>query len=267
MLSFASLCFSAPRHPRVAEVLLQHDDLVCSAVQRVCDYDSFGLLGVLLPPCPAKVKSGSLKARENTIVDASLSMVDAVSAAVRLEWKDGSKRVDPVLSAVIRVVSDSSVDAVAARKSARSFLRSLKSDLSPLRVGLQALVPEFLRPITGHVDFALLEVLIRAGQWVQECYIDSLIFGYEPVGDVGFVGCHRPIVDKPRREFSRSDNAKSFDTAVSILEKRCRREKHDAQALADQADIWRVTMEECDKQFCDGPFTRAQVEKHFRDTP
>ena len=29
--------------------------------------------------------------------------------------------------------------------------------------------------------------------------MDNVIFGYKPVGDVPFVGCHRPIVDKPRK--------------------------------------------------------------------
>ena len=71
---------------------------------------------------------------------------------------------DPVLQSVTRVVSDSSVNVVAYRKSARSFLRFLESSLAPLRVELQALVPEFLQPIVGHVDFALLEVFVRASK-------------------------------------------------------------------------------------------------------
>ena len=85
--------------------------------------------------------------------------------------------VDPVLQRVIQVVSDSSVDVVAFRKGARSLFRSLKSDLKPLRVDLQELVPEFLKPIVGHVDFALLEVLIRASRWVHVSYVDHLIYG------------------------------------------------------------------------------------------
>ena len=267
LLSCVSFGASAPRHPRVAEVLLQHDALVCSAVQMVRGNDVFGMLDVFLPPCPPKAKQSTLNARESTIVDASLNMIDAISAAVRVEWRSSNRVVDPVLQKVIRVVSDSSVDVVGARKHARAFLRSLKRDLTPLRVDLQALVPDFLKPITGHVDFALLEVFVRASKWVQEYYVDSLIFGYKPVGDVPFVGCHRPMQDKPRREFSRSDNAKSFDDAVRILEKRHRKEKNDAQAVEDQKEIWRITLEECEKDYCDGPLTRAQVEERFRDTP
>ena len=68
-----------------------------------------------------------------------------------------------------------------------------------------------------------------------------------PVGDIPFVSCLWHSVDKPRKAFSRQDNAKSFDDAVRILEKRNRRERHSAQSLEDQAEIWRITMEECEK--------------------
>ena len=94
-----------------------------------------------------------------------------------------------------------------------------------------------------------------------------MIFGYKPLGDVPFVGGHKPIVDKPRKAFSRQDNARSFDDAVRILEKRSRREAGSAQALADQAEIWRITVEECEKDYCEGPFIRADIEKRFADTP
>ena len=76
---------------------------------------------------------------------------------------------------------DADVDVAAFRKSSRSFLRSLKASLVPLRVDLQELVPEFLKPIVGHVDFAVLEVLIRASKWVYESYVDTVIFGYKPL--------------------------------------------------------------------------------------
>ena len=267
LLSCVSSCFSAPRHPRVAEVLVKHDALICESVSLVRGRDVYGLLDVFIPPFLPKAAYVPSKARENTIVDASLSMVDAVSAAIRLDWKSSERSVDPVLQNVIRVVCDAGVDVVAFRKGARSFLRSLKANLVPLRVDLQELVPEFLKPIVGHVDFALIEVLIRAAKWVQESYVDSVIFGYKPVGDVPFVGCHRPVVDKPRKAFSRQDNAKSFDDAVRILERRSRREAHSAQALADQSEIWRITVEECEKGYCEGPFTRADIERRFADTP
>ena len=261
LLSCISFSFSAPRHPRVAEVLLKHDALVCESVNLVRERDVHGLLDMFMPPFPPKAAYVPSKARENTIVDASLNMVDAVVSALRLDWRSSERSVDPVLQRVIQVVCDAGVDVVAIRKSARSFLRSLKANLVPLRVDLQELVPEFLKPIVGHVDFALIEVLIRAAKWVHESYVDNVIFGYKPVGDVPFVGCNRPVVDKPRKAFSRQDNA------VRILEKRGRREAHSAQALADQSEIWRITMEECEKGYCEGPFTRADVERRFAGTP
>ena len=222
-----------------------------------------GLFDVFMPPCPPKAAHTQSLARESTILDGSLSMVDAVSAAIRLSWRSSDRSVDPVLQRVIQVVSDSSADVVDFRRGARSLLRSLKRNLMPLRVDLQELVPAFLRPIVGHVDFASVEVLIRASGWVQQCYVDSAIFGYLPVGDIPFVGCHRPFVDKPRKAFSRQDNAKSFDDAVRILEKRNRRERHSAQSLEDQAEIWRITMEECEKDYCEGPFTRAELDSAY----
>ena len=121
-----------------------------------------GLFDVFMPPCPPKAAHTQSLARESTILDGSLSMVDAVSAAIRLSWRSSDRSVDPVLQRVIQVVSDSSADVVDFRRGARSLLRSLKRILMPLRVDLQELVPEFLKPIVGHVDFAVLEVLIRA---------------------------------------------------------------------------------------------------------
>ena len=73
LLSCTSWCFSAPRHPRVAEVLLKHSALVCDSVNSVRERDVYGLLDVFLPPCPPKAAYVPSKARENTIVDASLS--------------------------------------------------------------------------------------------------------------------------------------------------------------------------------------------------
>ena len=214
LLSCISFSFSAPRHPRVAEVLLKHDALVCESVNLVRERDVHGLLDMFMPPFPPKAAYVPSKARENTIVDASLNMVDAVVSALRLDWRSSERSVDPVLQRVIQVVCDAGVDVVAIRKSARSFLRSLKANLVPLRVDLQELVPEFLKPIVGHVDFALIEVLIRAAKWVHESYVDNVIFGYKPVGDVPFVGCHRPVVDKPRKAFSRKAfSRKAFFTA------------------------------------------------------
>ena len=91
LLSCASFCFSAPRHPRVAEVLPKHNALVCSSLQRVRERDVDGLLDVSIPPCPPKAAYVPSKARENTIVDASLSMVDAIAVAARLDWRNSER--------------------------------------------------------------------------------------------------------------------------------------------------------------------------------
>ena len=201
LLSCVSSCFSAPRHPRVAEVLVKHDALICESVSLVRGRDVYGLLDVFIPPFPPKAAYVPSKARENTIVDASLSMVDAVSAAIRLDWKSSERSVDPVLQNVIRVVCDAGVDVVAFRKGARSFLRSLKANLVPLRVDLQELVPEFLKPIVGHVDFALMEVLIRAAKWVQESYVDSVILGTNRLGTFLLLGAIGQLLTSRARLF------------------------------------------------------------------
>ena len=71
LLSCFSHASAAPeRHPRVAEVLLKHDALVCSSVQLIRDHGVYGLLDVFLPACPPKESHAHFKARENTIVDA-----------------------------------------------------------------------------------------------------------------------------------------------------------------------------------------------------
>ena len=48
------ICFSAPRHPRVAEVLVKHDALICESVSLVRERDVYGLLDVFIPPFPPK---------------------------------------------------------------------------------------------------------------------------------------------------------------------------------------------------------------------
>ena len=109
LLSCISFSFSAPRHPRVEEVLLKHDTLLCESVNLVCERDVFGLLNVFMSPFPPKAAYVPSKARENTIVDASLSMVDAIASALRLDWRSSERSVDPVLQRVIQILSISAL--------------------------------------------------------------------------------------------------------------------------------------------------------------
>ena len=212
------LCAAVPcgRDPRVAEVLHVHEHLIDGAVHDLRAHDVFGIFGVQPPRHAAKLPAASIPARESTIVANALDMRQAIAASVVLPFAASAGMIDDVLGAVIRASCDSSVDVTKYRQTMRGVVREVRDTLAPLRLDLQALVPPFLRPIVGHVDFAILEVFVRVIEWVHVNYIDQLIYGFLPVGDIFATGVNRPFVDKPRAEFSRSDNAKSFDDDAAI---------------------------------------------------
>ena len=95
--------------------------------------DVFGLMGVHVPaPSPKVLRAGD-SARASTLVDASLSMREAVHSALSLEWPNERRGVDCVLQRVVEVVSDTDFDVRAFRAQARSSVRSVRVLLAPLR--------------------------------------------------------------------------------------------------------------------------------------
>jgi len=53
------------------------------------------------------------------------------------------------------------------RKKGRKILKDASKMVSGLNIKLRALVAEFGKPIAEHVNFALVEVLVRALEWRQ----------------------------------------------------------------------------------------------------
>ena len=145
-------------------------------------------------------------------------------------------------------------------------VRRASQMVMPATEELRALVPKFAKPIAGTVNFGLIEVLIRAVKWPHQELVDCLIFGFCPVGDIPFVGVHRPIEEHEREPFSAKGNAESFDEASRVLEKKAR--KHTSTADEDdRCEVWDVSMQECVKGFCAGPLSRRDVKKLFADAP
>ena len=99
------------------------------------------------------------------MVDASLQMADAMRHALCLKFPPRVSKLDVVLKATVQAVASAGGNIVEMRKLRRQKLRVASSMVSDLNRELQALVPEFARPIAGHVNFALVEVLVRAVGW------------------------------------------------------------------------------------------------------
>ena len=251
--------------PAVQSVLDKYSGVFDAAVDMLHVADKGGLLQLEPPTFFAKPKFDGLTARETTLVDSSLSMVDAVRACTRLYMPDGQGCVDTVLQSVVGEIAGLGRGVKHERALRRSVVREVVQMVAPATKELQRLVPPFLVPIVGHVDFGFYEVIVRATGWVHDCVVDSLVCGFPPVGVIPWCGCHRPIpAEPPPKIHSREDNVKTFDDAVRILEKRARREASDPGSLQDQQEIWRVTMEEVDKEFCVGPLSRGAVERMFK---
>jgi len=71
----------------------------------------------------------------------------------------------------------------------RAALRQASVMVSALNGDLQHLVPEFGKPIAGHVNFALVEALVRAVGWRHATLMRDLLMGFEPIGSIRSTGC------------------------------------------------------------------------------
>mmetsp|Transcript_13999 Transcript_13999/g.36160 ORF Transcript_13999/g.36160 Transcript_13999/m.36160 type:complete len:248 (-) Transcript_13999:13-756(-) len=147
------------------------------------------------------------------------------------------------------------------RKKGRKILKDASKMVSGLNIKLRALVAEFGKPIAEHVNFALVEVLVRALQWRHSTLMRDLLFGFQPIGSIQSTDCLRPIEEPVPQPITRESNVKSFDDAVAHLTKKAK--KADEAAVQDQWVVWDKTLAECDKGFCEGPLSRGQVESLF----
>ena len=231
LLSCASLTDAAPRKPEIADVLQRHAHSFASAVDAVVECAAPHLLNAAFIPPPKKTPKDGRNARETTLVDASLSMVEHVLYAIRLPFQEADKGVDNVLQCVVQHLANAKDGIVDERRQWTDAVRRASQMVMPATEELRALVPKFAKPIAGTVNFGLIEVLIRAVKWPHQELVDCLIFGFCPVGDIPFVGVHRPIEEHEREPFSAKGNAESFDEASRVLEKKAR--KHTSTADED----------------------------------
>ena len=264
---FATCSMEYARKSAVQRVLDRHAPLL----QKVCQSlkDEFGevWLSRQVPVPAAKAAKHSIPARDTTIVDSSLDMLDAMREMLGLSFPLLPGRIDPVLDGVVSEVASLRERVVGRRAAARSFLRAASREISPLTRDLQALVSDFARPINGHVNFGLIECMVRVCEWPTRNLVDLLIFGFQALGEVPWTGANRPVSEPATANFSWESNVKSFDDAVSHLEQRARAAASDEAAMRDFETIWDLAMGECERDLCVGPKRRAEVERMFKDTP
>ena len=252
------------RDAKVDLLMVQHATSLAAAVLILKNLVPSSLQDVHIGKFDAKQKGTSIPAKETTLVDASLGMVDALKDALKLSFPSRVSRLDPVLASTVAVIASLGHGVVAARKRARAGLRSAAKLVAPLTKDLQALVPEFARPIAGRVDFAMIEVMVRAVGWRHSGLMRDLLFGFEPLGVIPSTGCLRPVQEPPPPSLTRESNVQSFDDAVEYLTRKAKQASSDA--VQDQWVVWEKSLKECDDGFCKGPLSRGQVESLFSDT-
>ena len=254
------------RDPRVVAVLAKHAAAFVQAEVVLSEACIGGLLSVpFIAPLRKQPKDGR-NAAETTLVPAGLSMVEAVRYSISLSMPVFDKSVDPVLSAVVQHVAKSGIDVVGYRFHMIKCMKRASKILHAANVDLRNLVPDFARPINGHVNFAFLELVLRVTEWVYPGLVDNAIFGFQPVATVPATGCHRPIDEPETPMFDRADNAKSFDDAVAVLTRKARTHCS-PQDDSDRLEVARVTLSEVAKDFCVGPLSRRGVHDLFKDAP
>ena len=266
LVCLSSYTSAVYREPAVQRVLRDHESLVSS----VCDslLNDFGTAWLQRQnPIPlAKAAQHSVPARDTTLVDSSLGMADAIRAMLDLPFPLVPGKLNPVLDAVVEQVASLGGDVVHWRASARASLRAASTAISPVTKDLQALVGDFSRPINGHVNFGLIECMVRVCAWPHENLVDLLIYGFQVLGDIPWTGVNRPVCEPATASLSRESNAQSFVDAASHLERRARSAASDADAMRDFETIWDLAIGECDRGLCVGPHNRAFVERMFKDS-
>ena len=259
----------APRNPAVVALVRKHGAILSKSIAAIKEVVVPALLDAQVPPWPAKQRQPQVSAKETTLVDAQLPMVEAVAECLKQGFPVVSTGIDLVAKSVIGYVAANLHGIQGARAAAMEVLRRQSEVLQPLTRDLRALVPEFARPIAANVNFGLIEALVQAMEWVHQSLVDSLCLGFQVLGDIPFCGSHRPVEERPVVMPTKRENAESFDHAVKVLSNRARKERGDAKALQDQKDIWEASVAESQtgKNFCEGPLTRAEVERMFRHVP
>ena len=259
-LFFCNVAEAVPRQS--AQLLLkEHASSLDEAVSLLQGLVKPELLSTHIGAFAAKEKGLGLPARETTLVDASLGMVDAVAAALQTSFPSHGSKVDVVLASTVAEIASCGGNIVNVRAHARGVIRRASSLVVGLNVALQALVPEFGRPIAARVNFALVEVMVRALGWKHSDLMCDLLFGFEPIGCVKSTGCLRPVSEPVPPAMTRASNVESFDKAVEHLERKAK--KAGEQAVSDQWVVWQKALDECESGFCHGPLSRGQVESLF----
>ena len=233
-------------------------DAAVTLVQRVI---MPSLLQVHIGPFSMKQKGSNIPARETTMVPFDLSMTGAVAYALSLKFPARVSKLDVVLQATVEACALAGVDIVELRRNNRAVLRQASHMVAALTEDLRSLVPAFGKPIAGHINFGLLEVLVRAVGWGHKNLMFDVLKGFQPIGDVASTCMLRPILEPEIERFCRQSNVKSFDDAVEHLTKKAK--AADQAAQDDQWEVWTKTLAECEKGFCTGPLSRKQVHSLF----
>ena len=177
----------------VYNVLDKHASQLHAAVSLIQGAILPALQQVHIGPFSMKQKGRNVLARESTLVPFSLTMVEAVRFGLTLPFPARVSKLDNVLSVTVNAIAVAGVYIVGLRRSRRDILRQASRMLCDLNTDLRGMVPEFGKPIAMHINFALLEALVRAVGWGHKSLMPDVLFGFEPLGDIRSTGSLRPV--------------------------------------------------------------------------
>ena len=125
------------RDGRILNLLKKHSASLAGAVALITSCIPKTLMDAHVPEYFAKMPSPCIPARETTMLDSSLSMVDFTMEALKLPFPEHGNGLDDVLKTLIPMVSGKGADVVHVRSRARAAVRAASNLVRPLTAELQ----------------------------------------------------------------------------------------------------------------------------------
>ena len=112
---------------------------------------------------------------------------------------------------------------------------------------LLQLVPQYCQGITQSFNYSLLYVACEAIGYVDCTVVDSMLYGFMPVGDVPACGRFRPVDEPEVTPFTAEENSKLFDDVSAVLSETSRKARgqgEGSKAWQNLEKLWSNVVEE-----------------------
>ena len=146
-----------------------------------------------------------------------------------------------------------------------SLLRRVKTELAPVRRELERLQPAHIRRMPSQVDAALLAAASMAVGSPDSELALGFVVGFDAVGDIPVSGWW-PVDPEPVQalfDLSAMPHNEANDSWHIRLEAALRTEAGDPVKREQARSVWARTQEELEKELCNGPFTKEQLDTAY----